>query len=155
MVRGKRRVKLTERQRERLEELLKDKVAVPRERVRAQVLLLSDRGWKREDITEATGASRATIGRVRRRFKERGMDAALTEDERSGVPAKISPSDEQRIVALVCSPAPEGQSRWTVRLLVEEAVKRKVVKSIGRERMRVILRDHELKPWREKNVVHS
>ena len=83
------------------------------------------------------------------------MDAALTEDERSGVPAKISASDEQRIVALVCSPAPEGRGRWTVRLLVEEALKRKVVKSIGRERMRVILRDHELKPWREKNVVHS
>jgi putative transposase len=155
MVRGKRRIKLAERQRERLEELLKDKEAVPRERVRAQVLLLSDRGWKRGDITEATGASQATIARVRRRFKERGMDAALTEDERSGVPAKISASDEQRIVALVCSPAPEGRGRWTVRLLVEEAVKRKVVKSIGRERMRVILRDHELKPWREKNVVHS
>jgi len=155
MVQGKRRIKLTERQRERLEELLKDKEAVPRERVRAQVLLLSDRGWKREDITEATGASQATIARVRRRFKERGMDAALTEDERSGVPAKISTSDEQRIVALVCSPAPEGRGRWTVRLLVEEALKRKVVKSIGRERMRVILRDHELKPWREKNVVHS
>jgi len=155
MVRGKRRIKLTKGQRERLEGLLKDKDVVPRQRVRAQVLLLSDSGWKRDDITEATGASTTKITRVRRRFRERGLDAALTEDERSGVPAKISASDEQRIVALVCSAAPEGRSRWTVRLLVEEAVKRKLVKSIGRERLRVILRDHELKPWREKNVVHS
>lgn len=155
MERDKRTIKLSKRQRERLDGLLKGKEAVPRERVRAQVLLLSDKGWTREGITEATTASRATIGRIRKRFRKRGLEAALSEDERSGVPAKISASDEQRIVALVCSPAPEGRSRWTIRLLVEEAVKRKLVKSIGRERMRMILRDHELKPWRKKNVVHS
>jgi transposase len=153
MERDKRAIKLSKRQRERLEDLLKGKEAVPRERVRAQVLLLSDKGWKREAITEATTASRATIGRIRRRFRTRGLDAALTEDPRSGVPAKISASDEQRIVALVCSSPPEGRSRWTVRLLAQEAVKRKIVKSIKRERVRVILQDHELKPWREKNVV--
>ena len=104
-------------------------------------------------VAPATTASRATIGRIRTRFRTRGLDAALTEDPRSGVPAKISASDEQRIVALVCSSPPEGRSRWTVRLLAQEAVKRKVVKSIKRERVRVILQDHELKPWREKNVV--
>jgi putative transposase len=155
MERGKRRIKLTKRQREWLEELLKGRDAAPRERIRARVLLLSDKGWKRADITEACGASRSTIGRIRTRLRKWGLDVAISEDPRSGKPAKITASDEQRIVALVCSAPPEGRSRWTVRLIAEEAVKRKLVKSIKRERVRVILRDHELKPWREKNVVHS
>ena len=54
---------------------------------------------------------------------------------------------------MVCSPAPEGRGRWTVRLIAQEAVKRKLVPRVGRETIRVLLEGHELKPWREKNVV--
>jgi hypothetical protein len=55
---------------------------------------------------------------------------------------------------MVCSAPPEGQARWTVRLIAEEAVKRKLVPRVGRETIRVLLSSHEFKPWREKNVVH-
>jgi|SRR5450631_68048 len=61
----------------------------------------------------------------------------------------------QRIVALACGPAPEGRARWTVRLLTEEVVKRKLVPRVGRETIRVLLESHDLKPWREKNVVRG
>jgi hypothetical protein len=61
----------------------------------------------------------------------------------------------QRIVALVCSPPPEGRARWTVRLLADEAVKRKLVPRVGRETVRILLESHDLKPWREKNVVRG
>ena len=61
----------------------------------------------------------------------------------------------QRIVALVCSPPPEGRARWTVRLLAEEAVKRKLVPRVGRETVRILLESHDLKPWREENVVRG
>jgi hypothetical protein len=54
---------------------------------------------------------------------------------------------------MVCSKAPEGRARWTVRLIVEEAIKRKLVPDVGRETIRILLQSHELKPWREKNVV--
>jgi hypothetical protein len=56
---------------------------------------------------------------------------------------------------MVCSQAPQGRARWTVRLIVEEAVKRKLVPKVGRETIRVLLQSHELKPWREKNVVRG
>jgi hypothetical protein len=56
---------------------------------------------------------------------------------------------------MVCSQAPAGRARWTVRLIVEEAVKRKLVPKVGRETIRVLLQSHELKPWREKNVVRD
>jgi hypothetical protein len=47
----------------------------------------------------------------------------------------------------------EGRARWTVRLVTQEAVKRKLVPRVGRETIRILLESHDLKPWREKNVV--
>ena len=54
---------------------------------------------------------------------------------------------------MVCSDPPEGRARWTVRLIAEEVVKRKLVPKVGRETIRVLLLSHDVKPWREKNVV--
>ena len=54
---------------------------------------------------------------------------------------------------MVCTKPPEGRARWTVRLIVEEAVKRKLVPKAGRETIRILLQSHDLKPWRKKNVV--
>jgi putative transposase len=48
-----------------------------------------------------------------------------------------------------------GQARWTVRLIVEQAQKKKLVPRVGRETIRMLLQDHDLKPWREKNVVRA
>jgi hypothetical protein len=56
---------------------------------------------------------------------------------------------------MVCGKPPEGRARWTVRLVAEEAVKRKLVPRAGRETIRVLLESHDLKPWREKNVVRG
>ena len=148
-------IRLVGSQRIRLEKLIRKGALSPREHVRAQVLLLSNKKWSKESITEACGASRATIGRVRSRFRSRGIDGAIWEGKRAGAPAKITPSIEQRVVALACTQPPEGSSRWTVRLLAEEAVRRRITASLGRERVRMILQDHDLKPWRQKNVVHS
>ena len=53
---------------------------------------------------------------------------------------------------MVCSRPPDGAARWTVRLIAEVAIKRKLVPKIGRETVRVLLNSHDLKPWREKKV---
>ena len=58
-------------------------------------------------------------------------------------------------IAMVCSDPPEGCARWTVRLVAEEAVKRRLIPRAGRETIRVLLLHHDLKPWREKNVVRG
>jgi hypothetical protein len=65
----------------------------------------------------------------------------------------LDTNQKQRIIAMVCSDPPEGQARWTVRLVAEEAVKRRLVPRVGRETIRVLLLHHDLRPWREKNVV--
>jgi hypothetical protein len=56
---------------------------------------------------------------------------------------------------MVCSRAPEGRARWSVRLIAEEAVKQKLVPKVGRETIRIFLQSHDLKPWREKDVVRG
>ncbi len=58
-------------------------------------------------------------------------------------------------MAMVCSDPPPGRARWTVRLIAVEAVKRKLAPKVGRATIRVLLLDHDLKPWREKNVVRA
>jgi putative transposase len=67
----------------------------------------------------------------------------------------LDAGQKQRIIAMVCSDPPEGRARWTVRLVVEEAVKRRLVPRVGTETIRVLLLHHDLKPWREKNVVRG
>jgi len=54
---------------------------------------------------------------------------------------------------MVGSKPPEGRARWTVRLMAEEAVKRRLVPRVGRETIRVLLMDHDLKTWRDKYVM--
>ena len=60
-----------------------------------------------------------------------------------------------RFIAMVCGPPPQGRARWSVRLIASEAVKRKLVPGVGRETIRILLEDHDLKPWRKKNVVRG
>ena len=72
-----------------------------------------------------------------------------------GRAAVLDDSQKQRIIAMVCSDPPEGRARWTVRLVAEEAVKRRLVPRVGRETIRILLLHHDLKPWREKNVVRG
>jgi hypothetical protein len=80
------------------------------------------------------------------------LERALYEKQRPGAAEVLDESQKQRLIAMVCSSPPEGRARWTVRLVAEEAVKRKLVPRVGRETIRVLLLSHDLKPWREKNV---
>src|ERR1039457_6045321 len=61
----------------------------------------------------------------------------------------------QRIIAMVCSEPPAGQARWSVRLIAQEAVRRKLVPKVGRECIRILLKSHDLKPWRKKKLVRG
>jgi hypothetical protein len=93
------------------------------------------------------------IRKVAHRYQESGLERALYEKERPGAATLLEDSQKQRIIAMVCSDPPEGRAGWTVRLVVEEAIKRKLVPKVGRETIRILLLHHDLKPWREKNVV--
>jgi len=121
---------------------------------RSQALLLLADGWAPMEVPAVVGCGEATVRRVRQRYQSGGLDAVLTDGVAPGRERVFSKKDEERIVAMVCSKPPKGRARWTIRLVAEEAVRRGLVPEIGKETVRLILREHELKPWREKNVVH-
>jgi hypothetical protein len=95
------------------------------------------------------------IRTIAKRYQQGGLERALFERKRAGHAELLKASDKQRIIAMVCSQPPEGRARWTVRLVAEEAVKRKLIPGVGRETIRILLQSHDLKPWREKNVVRG
>jgi transposase len=114
-----------------------------------------DDGHSPNDVAELLGMSDTTVRRVGWRYREEGLDSALQERPRPGHARVLLEKEEARIISMVCAAPPEGRARWTVRLVAEEAVRRKLVPRVGRETIRVLLKSHDLKPWREKNVVRS
>ena len=124
---------------------------------RMQTLLMLDRGETLSATATALGTHGREVSRVARRYLAQGLEHALGDDHQRNArntPMLDSPQ-EAALVALVCGPPPKGRARWTIRLLAEHAVRRGVVDSIGRETVRVVLAEHKLKPWREKNVVRA
>jgi hypothetical protein len=122
---------------------------------RVRTLLLLDAGNSVRATALAVGGYPREVSRVGKRYLARGLEAALTEDPRPHPDRKLDSTQEAAIVAMVCGPAPEGCARWTVRLIAEHAVKKRIVDKVGRETIRVLLANRGAKPWREKNVVRS
>jgi transposase len=133
-------VRLTPEQRAELTDRLEREALQGRRRRHFQILLLSDEGQTDERIVAATGASRSTLERIRNRFAREGLDAALNDKPRSGAPAKLDGKQEARSVALACSDAPEGQARWTAKLLAGRAVELEVVESVSESTVRRVLK---------------
>ena len=153
MARPPLRIQVGKRDQKTLTELLAGGVQQVRVVLRALALLQLSRGVSAPSISAFVPLTPQAIRKVGHRYRLGGLDRALYEKERPGAAPVLEDSQRQRIIAMVCSDPPEGRARWTVRLVTEEAVKRRLVPRVGRETIRVLLLHHDLKPWREKNVV--
>jgi putative transposase len=120
---------------------------------RIRVLELLDGGETVRATAAAVGQYTREVSRVGKRYLTGGLLHALSDDPRPKPERKLDSYQEAAIVALVCGPPPVGRARWTVRLVAEQVRRRGIADEIGRESIRVVLARHELKPWREKNVV--
>jgi hypothetical protein len=92
---------------------------------------------------------------IGKHYLESGLERAIYDASRPGQKPLLDSEQGQRIIAMVCGPPPAGRARWTVRLIAEEAVKRKLVAKVSPATVHILLRSHDLKPWREKNVVRG
>ena len=133
-------VRLTTRQRQKLLQITRTGKRSAREIVRAYILLKSAKGWSDEQIVDAYNTSDDTIRRTRKRYVEAGLTAALEEQPRVGQPIKLSQDEERLLIALACSKPPAGRQRWTVRLLAEQAVARKLIPVVVPETVRSVLK---------------
>jgi transposase len=149
-------VKLTNEERDDLERILSTGSEKARKILYARILLKADESehgpsWKDEQISEALETSLSTILRVRERFVEEGLEAALHRRPGSGIrEVKVDGECEAHLIALTCSTPPEGYGRWTLRLLAETMVELEYIDAISYETVRKVLKKNELKPWQKK-----
>jgi putative transposase len=149
------RIGLSRRDRKQVDELLRGGLQPVRTVLRALALRQMDDGQSTPAVGASLGLSAKAVWQIGKRYQQGGLGRALFEAARPGKAQALDPEQRQRIIAVACSPAPEGRARWTVRLLTEEVIRRRLVPRVGRETIRVLLESHDLKPWREKNVVRG
>lgn len=117
----KQHIELKEEEREKLVELLSKGILGVKVYKRAQALLSLDRGESMQAVAVQVGVSYPTIIAYVKGYKDRGLQI-LYDKARSGRPIEIDGLQRAKITALACSPAPDGRSRWTLRLLADKVV---------------------------------
>lgn len=118
---------------------------------RANTLNLRHKGLSAAEIADFLEITSRTVFNIESNYEEGGLEKALYDDPRPGAPVQFDDRIKSKIVALVCSNPPEGFDRWTLDLIQEHSVKNGIVDSIGRDTVRVILQEHDLKPWQQKS----
>ena len=145
-------VSLTEEQRASLKTLLSGGQAAARTLTRARILLKADigheaGGYSDHEIGQALEVSRPTVERVRKRFVQAGLAAALYPRPRLTAPQRrLDGEKEAHLIALTCSAPPAGRQRWTLRLLASGLVEREIVDTISHETVRQTLKKTNSSP---------
>jgi hypothetical protein len=132
------RVTLTTEERIELENLSSKGKRAAQTVLYARALLLLDAGehgspWSVVKVAEAIGKTARSLEKMKKRFVEEGLEAAIERKKRETPPREIKFGGEfeARLIALACSPPPAGRTRWTIRLLGEKVVELKIVPSIS------------------------
>jgi putative transposase len=107
---------------------------------RAHLLLHRHTGKSPQESAELAGVSLATVYNVCHRYHAEGVEAALVEKARSGQPRKLQLHHEAQLTVLACSEPPDGQARWSVRLLHDKAIELGIVEDVGRDTIRLFLK---------------
>ena len=141
------KVTLTDEERQQLQTLIAAGSAAARKLTHARILLKADASsggpaWTDQGIVEALDVGVATVERVRQRFVEEGLEAALgrKKPDRPSRPRKLDGRAEARLIALACSAPPEGRTEWTMQLLADRLVQLKVVDRVSDETVRRVLK---------------
>ena len=130
-------VDLTAEERTPLEQLRQKGKSSARQLTRARILLQADEGLTDEEIATALAVGIATVERTRQRCGEANLEA-LNELPRPGGQCKLSGKQEAHLIAVACTPAPSGHTRWTLHLLAEQVVELGFAESIARETVRQV-----------------
>ena len=120
---------------------------------RARILLMVDEGKTDKEIYQVLHIGDTTARDVRKNYAEQGLNRALYDAPRPGKERLLTGSQEAEVIAIACTDAPKGYSRWTLDLLTE-TVKKKVGVSIGRTAIWKLLLRNDTKPWLKKNLVY-
>jgi transposase len=137
---------LTQTERDDLKMLIASGTAPARKLTHARILLKADQSqegpvWVDEEVADAVETSQPTVSRVRKQYVEEGLQAALNRrPPNREYRRKLDGKQEARLVALACSEPPEGQARWSLRLLADKLVELEVVDDLSYQTVRRTLK---------------
>ena len=146
-------VTLTEEEKEILRGIIKKGKHSAEKHKRAQALLLAEENYTDDMTAERTGLSRRGLEQLRQRFVEEGFEATIEGKPRGHRPKVLGGEDEARLIALVCSPKPDGHARWSLRLLSDtwKTLAYTDVKSVSHETIRRTLKKTKLSLGKARN----
>ena len=122
----------------------------------ACILLNCDSGkhgqpFSNEQIAQMLQITTKTVERLKQRFIEEGFEACI---ERKAYPEvkdiKADGDFEAHLIALSCSKAPPGRSRWSLRLLADKMVELKFAETVSHETVRQVLKKTKLNRGKSK-----
>ncbi len=145
------RVTLTQEEMVTLTEILNKGKHSTQKRKRAQALLHAHNGWKDQQIMAAVGLRRSSVEGLRKRFVEDGFETVLHGKPKQARRPALDGRAEAKLVALACSPKPEGHARWTIRLLRDRLVAELELDDVSHETVRQTLKKMKLSLGNERN----
>jgi transposase len=137
---------LSDTERVQLKNLIAAGTAPARKLTHARILLKADQGsegpgWVDEQVADAVEVSQPTVSRVRKQYVQEGLQAAINRrPPNREYHRKLDGHQEARLVALACSKPPEGQARWSLRLLADRMVELDVVDDLSYQTVRRTLK---------------
>jgi transposase len=141
------KVTLTAEERNSLKALIAVGKTATKKLLHARILLKADAApggpaWTDARIAEALEVHASTVERLRERFVEQGLDAALgrKKQDRPSRQRTLDGKAEARLIALACSEPPLGRVRWTLRLLADQLVELEIVDAVSTETIRRTLK---------------
>lgn len=138
-------VRLTDQERNELEQVIKKLKGTSQKVRRAQILLKADAdgpNWTDQKIAEAFGCRTKTVENVRQRLVERGFEEALNGAKRATPPVEklLDGNQEAQLIATRLGPPPAGYANWTLRLLARKVVELEIVDAVSYETVRRTLK---------------
>jgi transposase len=146
-------VRLSGKEREQLEALIRKGKSPAQRLLKARILLKADvseagDGWSDSRIIKALETSVSMVYRLRKQLVEEGFEAVLSRKQRTtpAVPRIFDGEKEARLIALACSKPPKGRARWTLRLLENKVVELNIVDRASDSTIGRVLKKHSQAP---------
>jgi transposase len=139
-------VHLSEMDHERLSVFLQRGKANVRTLKRAQILLKLDAGWSTAQLAEAYGVCPNTVTNLRTRYLSGGLDGVLQDRKQLRRRSALTGVQQAHLIAIACSPVPEGHDHWTLRMLAGQAVELGYVEHIDIGTIRKLLKKTSSNP---------
>jgi len=133
------RITLTQEEIDQLEDITRNGIRAARTVLYARALMLLDQGefaktkWTVDHVAAAVGLTDRALVRLKERFVQYGLDAAL-ERKKQVRPSRELVFDGEfaaKLTQLACSAAPDGHARWTIRLLAQKLVELQIVPAVS------------------------